>query len=205
MQTSFCQRIVESFESRADRVGMRIVGSPDEVHTFGEMLRKVRAVAAQLRNHGVQEGDRVVLLAENHPNWAIAYLGTLFAGAVIVPLDPHGEIETLTNFFEDSEAKLAFIDEHQAERFAEISNKLGRDLSAVVWGAGGGNPSGSEGVSGGDRPASDTLPTGRVSAPHIAFERWATAPAPGQITEEFPVAAADTEIAVLMYTSGTTG
>src|ERR1043166_4083152 len=114
---SFCQRIVESFESRADRVGMRIVGAPGSEQTFGEMLAAVRSIASNLKQQGIEPGDRVALIGENHPNWALAYLGTLFAGAVIVPLDPHGEIETLTNFLADSEAKLGFIDEHQVERF----------------------------------------------------------------------------------------
>ena len=32
-------------------------------------------------------GDRVAILGENHPNWAIAYLGILHRGAVVTPLE----------------------------------------------------------------------------------------------------------------------
>src|SRR3954452_22631699 len=105
MPASFVQRVVESFEKRSDRIGMRIVGVAGSEFTFGEMLRQVRSIAFSLGEKGVAPGERIVLIGENHPDWELAYLGTIFAGAVIVPLDPHGEIETLANFLEDSEAK----------------------------------------------------------------------------------------------------
>src|SRR5436190_9987455 len=108
MPKTFCERLIESFEARPERTAMRIVGDNSQVYTFGEFLRRVRAVAYRLRAEGIEFGDRVALIGENHPSWAIAYLGTVLRGAVIVPLDPHGEIETITNFLENSEAKLAF-------------------------------------------------------------------------------------------------
>src|SRR5713226_9363735 len=98
MSKSFCERLIESFEARPDKVAMRVVGSDDDVYTFAELLRKVRSIAYRLREEKVEFGDRVALIGENHPSWAAAYLGTLLHGAVIVPMDPHGEIETITNF-----------------------------------------------------------------------------------------------------------
>src|ERR1035437_362740 len=96
MSKSFCERLVDSFESRATNVAMRIVGSEAEVYTFGELLGHVRSIAYRLTQEGIEFGDRVALIGENHPHWAAAYLGTVFRGAVVVPLDPHGEIETIT-------------------------------------------------------------------------------------------------------------
>jgi len=151
---------------------MRIVGVDGSEFTFGEMLRQARSIAYSLRQKGVQPGERIVLIGENHPDWALAYLGTIFAGAVIVPLDPHGEIETLTNFLEDSEARFAFIDEAQTERLSEIRQRLGRDVTALVW-------------------------------PGELFRELTTADE--STTAEFPFLSADSDIAVLMYTSGTTG
>jgi len=126
MPQSFCERLVESFESRPDAVAMRLVGNDDEVYTSAEMLRQIRSVAYRLGEEKVEFGDRVALIGENHPSWAIAYLGTLYHGAVCVPLDPHGEIETITNFLENSEAKVAFLSPDQVERFQQIEEKLGR-------------------------------------------------------------------------------
>jgi acyl-CoA synthetase (AMP-forming)/AMP-acid ligase II len=88
MPKSFCERLIESFEARPDKVAMRIVADEREVYTFAEMLRYTRAVAYRLAQSGVDAGDRVALIGENHPKWAIAYLGTLLRGAVIVPSRP---------------------------------------------------------------------------------------------------------------------
>src|SRR5678816_2344518 len=133
MPDSYLKRLVDSFESRTDRIAMRIVGDDTQIYNFGDTLRQIRSVAYRLEREGVEFGDRVALIGENHPCWAIAYLGILHRGAVCVPLDPQGEIETLTNFLENSEAKLAFIGAEMNEKFGAMRERLGRNVPAVVW------------------------------------------------------------------------
>lgn len=178
MSDSFCKRVIDSFESRADKTAMRIVGDDSSAYTFGETLASVRSVAHRLSTEGVEHGDRVALIGENHPSWAVAYLATLFNGSVCVPMDPNGEIETITNFIENSEAKLAFIGSEVVEKFSQIEERLGRKIPAVVWG----NDAAS---SNGFQP----------------FEEWEST----EVAEpQVPTAAGD-DIALLIYTSGTTG
>ncbi|MEQ1642599.1 MAG: AMP-binding protein [Pyrinomonadaceae bacterium] len=180
MPQSFCERLVESFESRPDAVAMRIVGSDDDTQTWGELLKQVRSIAYRLTQEGVGFGDRVALIGENHPKWAAAYLGTVYRGAVVVPMDPHGEIETITNFLENSEAKVAFLSPDQTERFQQIEEKLGRHIPTVVW----------------------NLETSSNGFQH--FDDWAATEYPEAFAKEIPPAR-DQDMAVLMYTSGTTG
>ncbi|HRJ87190.1 MAG: AMP-binding protein [Blastocatellia bacterium] len=186
MAGSYLNRVVGSFESRSDRIAMRIVGDDSQVYTFGESLRQIRSVAYRIRQEGVNFGDRIVVIGENHPSWAISYLASLYHGAVCVPVDPHGEIETITNFLENSEAKLAFIDTDQRTRFGLIEEKLGRKIPAVVWSA---------------RPdATDAA----VSNGFQSFAEWASTDFPDSFAQEMPKAAGD-DVALLIYTSGTTG
>jgi 1-acyl-sn-glycerol-3-phosphate acyltransferase len=56
--------------------------------TFRDTNRRASSTAARLAAVGVKKGDRVVLSASNHPDWAIAYFGIVRAGATAVPLDP---------------------------------------------------------------------------------------------------------------------
>ncbi len=175
MSDSYLKRLVESFESRADRVAMRIVGDDSHVYTFRESLAQIRAVAYRLEQEGITPGDRVVVMGENHPHWAIAYLGTLYCGAVCVPIDPHGEIGTVANFFQNSEAKFAFIDQPQIERLAQITASLGREIPSVAWG--------------GDE---------------TSFHEWTSTPVPDEFAQRTPTFAGD-DLALLIYTSGTTG
>lgn len=159
---------------------MRIVGDENEIYTFGEMLRQIRAVAYRLREENVAFGDRVALVGENHPCWATAYLGALYRGAVVVPIDPNGEIETVTNFLENSETKVAFLSPNLTEKFAQIEEKLGRHIPAVVWRM--------ENSSNGFQ----------------RFEDWTATDFPESFAREAPSAAGD-DTALLIYTSGTTG
>lgn len=186
MTQTFLSMLVEAFEARPENVAMRIVGVDDEVYTFGEMLRQIRAIAYRLGAEGIDFGDRVALIGENHPSWAIAYLGTLYHGSVCVPLDPHGEIETITNFLENSEAKAAFLSPDQTERFDQIQEKLGRHIPAVVW------------------TTSTQADPSAASNGFQSFREWTSTEFPEAFASEAPRAAGD-DMALLMYTSGTTG
>ena len=53
-----------------------------------EFRDTVRHVATALRYLGVKPGDRVAILAENRPEWAIGDFGILADGAVTVPIYP---------------------------------------------------------------------------------------------------------------------
>lgn len=180
MSKSFCQRFIEASENHSDNIAMRIVGDDAEVYSYGEMLRQIRAVAYRLKEEKIEFGDRVALIGENHPCWAIAYLGTLYHGAVCVPVDPHGEIETLTNFLENSEAKLAFLSPDMTEKFGQMEEKLGKHIPSVVWRM--------ENSSNGFQK----------------FEDWTETDFPESFVKEIPKAKGD-DMALLMYTSGTTG
>jgi long-chain acyl-CoA synthetase len=182
MTRSFLERLVASCSERSERTAMRVVGDDSQVYTFAEMLRQIRSVAFRLDGEAVEFGDRVALIGENHPCWAIAYLSILYRGAVCVPLDPHGDLDALTNFVENSEAKLAFIGSELRDKFQQIEERLGRRIPAVVWGD-------------------------IDSSPQNGFRRfddWAGTSTPISFDQERPSAAGD-DIALLIYTSGTTG
>ena len=177
---TFCQGIIEAAESNRDKTAMKIVGVEDSEYTYGEMIDAVRSIAYRLEQEKIEFGDRVALIGENHPRWAIAYFGILFRGAVCVPVDPHGEIETITNFFENSEAKMAFIGEDFIESFHKIEENLGKKIPAVVL---------------------QDIESNNGFQP---FNEWTTVKRPADYDSK-PTPAKHEDLAVLMYTSGTTG
>jgi long-chain acyl-CoA synthetase len=60
-------------------------GEQDEI-SYAEFGRRVRAFAGMLSSVGINVGDRVMIIAENRPEWPAAYFGTAVAGAVSVPV-----------------------------------------------------------------------------------------------------------------------
>ena len=211
MSLTFCERIIASCNSHSDKIAMRVVGGDDAV-SYAETLRQIRSIAFRLQTENIAFGDRVALIGENHPNWAIAYLGTIYRGAVCVPLDPHGEIETITNFLENSEAKLAFLSPDQTEKFQQIEEKLGRHVPAVVWSAppavAGGAFLDAEMQRRGDTEQEENEKA-RMRIPHSgngfqSFADWTITDFPDSFAAETPKARGD-DTALLIYTSGTTG
>src|SRR5580765_5785770 len=63
-------------------------------YSFVAAARAVRAFAALLEHEGVRPGARVALQSDNRPEWGLAYLAIMAAGAVVVPLDAqHKDLE----------------------------------------------------------------------------------------------------------------
>jgi len=54
--------------------------------TYHEVQEQMRLFSLGLRALGLQKGDRVAMLSENRPEWAIADLAALAAGGVTVPI-----------------------------------------------------------------------------------------------------------------------
>ena len=64
--------------------------------TYAELAQEMRQAAGALHQAGVRPGDRVALVMPNCPQHAVAVLGTMLLGAVVVehnPLAPAGELE----------------------------------------------------------------------------------------------------------------
>jgi long-chain acyl-CoA synthetase len=178
---TFCQRVVAAASIRPDKVAMMvIVPKGAETITFGSMLAQVRSIAYRLTQEKIAFGDRVALLGENHPNWAIAYLGIIYRGAVVTPLDPSATTQALAAFLKGSEAKLAFVSPSSLKKFRAACEQIGRNISAVAL-----------------QPL--TQPNGLAH-----FEDWAETPTPKEF-DEAPPPARPEDLAVLIYTSGTTG
>ena len=96
------------------------------------MLAQIRSIAYRLEQEQISFGDRVAIIGENHPHWAIAYLGILYRGAVVTPLDPAAETGALAAFLKDSEAKLAFVSPASVEKFRAACKQLDLQIPAVL-------------------------------------------------------------------------
>lgn len=54
--------------------------------TYSQLASRIRHVASGLMRSGIKMGDRVAILMENRPGWAVADYAILSTGAVTVPL-----------------------------------------------------------------------------------------------------------------------
>jgi len=92
--------------------------------SYAELEREVNALAGFLQERcGVMRGDRVILYAQNSPQFIVGYYAILRADAVVVPVNPMNKSDELTHYIEDSDARVAIAGQ---ELYAELEAHLGK-------------------------------------------------------------------------------
>ena len=74
-----------------------------------ELFDEIRFISLGLGGLGVQPGDRVALISETRPEWVIADLAILSAGAVTVPLYPTLAGEQMREILNDAQVRFAIV------------------------------------------------------------------------------------------------
>ena len=96
------------------------VFDPDRITlNYTESLKVIEAVARWLHSKGIKRGDRVAVTGKNAPEWAVAYLGVLFAGGVVVPIDYQLRNDETDLLLKTSGARILFVDEEKYEYYTK--------------------------------------------------------------------------------------
>jgi long-chain acyl-CoA synthetase len=113
----------EMFRITVSRYGERpcfTIYEPNRISlTYAESIRLIEAVARWLHSKGIRRGDRIAVTGKNAPEWTVAYLGILFAGAVVVPIDYQLKPEETDLLIKTAGARILFVDEEKHERYAK--------------------------------------------------------------------------------------
>ncbi len=93
--------------------------------SYNEMGEKVNKLALGLASFGVKKGDRVSILSENRPEWAISDLAILSLGAVNVPIYPTLTSQQVQYILDNAEAKVVIVSTpDQAAKIDSIHKNL---------------------------------------------------------------------------------
>jgi long-chain acyl-CoA synthetase len=98
-----------------------------------EFLGRVVAVAHTLQGWNISRGDRVAILSENRPEWAVADSACLLLGAVVVPIYTTLTAEQTAYILRDSGARAIFVsNEKQFQKILTIQNQTAIERIAVM-------------------------------------------------------------------------
>lgn len=104
----------EMFDITTQRFGTRpcfeAFSPRHDQYTYNQSRTILLKLANHLSSIGVRKGDRVGLVGKNSPEWAFAYMATLYAGAIIVPVDNALKIEEVSHLMSFAEVKVLFAD-----------------------------------------------------------------------------------------------
>jgi len=91
--------------------------------TLPEFELTVRNASAALREMGVQPEDRVAILSENRPEWAMTDIAILAAGAVSVPIYPTLTPNSIQYILNDSGTVVLLVSNRdQLEKIRSVKN-----------------------------------------------------------------------------------
>ena len=154
--------------------------------SYLELAERVYAASVGLRELGIRDGDRVAILSENRPEWAIADYACLAARCTDVPIYPTLPARQAEYILRDSGAVALLVSSaEQLEKALAIRERLPALRHLVAFDAGARGP----GVLGFD----ELLAAGRAALPR--YPDW----------RAHALRVTPDDLATLIYTSGTTG
>ena len=93
-----------------------------EPMTYKELQTNVYNLIKLLKDNGIRKGDKVALLSENMPNWAVAYFAVTYFGAIIVPILPDFHPADVQHIIRHSEAKAVFSSQKYLQTIEDLEN-----------------------------------------------------------------------------------
>ena len=193
MTAETARNLVEMFLDQADLRGDRpcVWSKPDKGKLFQpvswrSVAEQAAKLASALKDMGIQPGDRVALVSESRPEWLIADLGIMAAGAVTVPTYTTNTERDHAHILHDSGARGAIVS----------TAKLSRELLPAAMGAG-------------TMEFVICIEQPKITQSHLDVHLWKDiiAGSNGTVAETRAAIAATTrdDLACLIYTSGTGG
>ena len=165
--------------------------------TYADLASRVRAVAGGLLSLGIGRGDRVAILCENRPEWAVADLACQMLGAISVSLFstlPPNQVEYILN---DSGSAAVFLSTPaQLKKIVEIRDSVPQLRHAILmdW------PENAPSEQASPAAGPSVLALNRLE--EFGNEHYLRDPSSYEMA--WPAALGD-DVATLIYTSGTTG
>ena len=178
---TFYDRFVECAERWPGNVALELQRADHlESCTYAELRRMAESVGRWITEKQFPRGSRLAILADNHPRWVAAYLGIIASGCAAVPLDTALHDDQVTKLLKDSGAAAIFCDAKHVPVARPAATEL--KLRMILT-----DP---------DRATGDWKKESWLGDMPAIFEAG-----PGNFT---PAAANDSDLASLLYTSGTT-
>jgi len=120
-QTSLWMNLQISAMRYPQKVALVFMG---RTWTYSQLQLEAEKIASALRKMGVKKGDRVVLDMQNCPQLVITHFAILRLDAVVVPVNPMNRTEELKHYILDPDTKVAVTTADLAPELAAASNAL---------------------------------------------------------------------------------
>jgi long-chain acyl-CoA synthetase len=126
---NLARNLARTAEAHPDSIAIRL---DDTVIPYSMLAQGAARVAGWLQELGVAPGDRVTVSLPNIPHMPIIYYGILWAGGVVVPVNPLYKSREFAYVLADSEARAFFAWDGVAEEASKGAAEAGCEFISVV-------------------------------------------------------------------------
>ena len=99
---------------------------------YKDVARKIAKFHIVLESAGIQPGDKIAVCGRNSAHWAVCFLATVTYGAVIVPILHEFKADNIHNIVNHSEAKLLFVGDQAWENLNEDAMPLLEGIASLT-------------------------------------------------------------------------
>ena len=99
---------------------------------YKDVARKIAKFHIVLESAGIQPGDKIAVYGRNSAHWAVTFLATITYGAVIVPILHEFKADNIHNIVNHSEAKLLFVGDQAWENLNEDAMPLLEGIASLA-------------------------------------------------------------------------
>ena len=99
---------------------------------YKDVARKIAKFHIVLESAGIQPGDKIAVCGRNSAHWSVTFLATITYGAVIVPILHEFKADNIHNIVNHSEAKLLFVGDQAWENLNEDAMPLLEGIASLT-------------------------------------------------------------------------
>ena len=99
---------------------------------YKDVARKISKFHIVLESAGIQPGDKIAVCGRNSAHWGVTFLATITYGAVIVPILHEFKADNIHNIVNHSEAKLLFVSDQAWENLNEDAMPLLEGIASLT-------------------------------------------------------------------------
>jgi acyl-CoA synthetase (AMP-forming)/AMP-acid ligase II len=115
------------------------IQSENERITFGELFDQANRVAGWLNSKGVKKGDRIAILAKNHPSFFPLIGGIAASGAIMVPINFRLSIDEIGYNLTNTQPVMVVVDPDFEKTISELRSTCPSLREGVTFGPSGGS------------------------------------------------------------------
>ena len=119
IQDSFIQLVEESIRANWDRDAL--TDYKGATLQYKDVARKIKKMHILFEHAGIRKGDKIALCGRNSANWTATFLGIVTYGAVAVPILHEFKADNVHHIVNHSEARMLFVGDQVWEEYNEAA------------------------------------------------------------------------------------